>query len=117
MRRGQQPVHHFFVGIRRLVTNKRFHFGRSGRQSDEIECNAANQVNAIRGLRRGQFVGLEYAQDKCVDGRSHPRSRDFGHWGPDDFLKSPVLSTRADELRFFVGSRLVRGERGRESHP
>ena len=42
-RRRQQPVDDFFISVRRLVGEKGVDFGDRGRQSRQIERDAANQ--------------------------------------------------------------------------
>ncbi len=117
VRRGEQAVDNFFVCVGRFVLDEGVDFGRSGRQADEIEGNAADEVDPIGGFGGPQFLGLEDAQDECIDRRPHPGIGNFGHRREVGFLKSPILSARPDELGFFVERGLIRGERGRESSP
>src|SRR5581483_12256854 len=51
-RTGQQPVHYFFVGVRRPVGGERFNFARRGRQASEVVRDASDQ-----GWSVGRFRG------------------------------------------------------------
>ncbi len=73
MRRGEQPIDHLVISIRRIIGQERIQLSRSGRQSGQIECHATQQNRLIGFGRRMQSLLLELCQHEIVNRSSHPR--------------------------------------------
>ena len=90
-RRGQQPVDHLFVGIRRLVVDEGRDLVGRRRQAGEIERDAADQRAPV-GLGRGRqpFAAEAVVDEASIGLRSAPASRRAGTAGRCDRLIGPM---------------------------
>ncbi len=70
--RGQQPVYHFLPCIGRFVGDERVDFLRGGRQSRQVEGDAADESGAVGSGRRFQAGFLQTGQNEGVHRSSHP---------------------------------------------
>ena len=121
VRRGEQPVHHFLVRVRRLIFHERANFLRRRRQPGEVERQPADERDAIRFLRRIHTLLLQSVQDEGVDRVADFEFRisDIRYCRPRELGERPVLRVlRAfgDPLFQEVGlsrreRRLLRGRR------
>ena len=100
VRRFEQPINEFLVGVRSLVIHKRIDFFDSRRQTKQIEIQSPNERDSIRFRRRRDPALLQLGQHKRVDRIANPivllhrRRR-----GIADRLIRPMRA-----LRFFLGS-------------
>src|SRR5678815_2399938 len=67
MRRGEEPFHHLFVGIRRCVLLKSDYLFRSREQTGEIERDAPEQCGPIRLRRRLDVLALQPGEYELID--------------------------------------------------
>ena len=66
MWRFEQPIDDAGIRLRRFIFQKRINFFRSGRKSNHIEVDTANQLAAIcgwAGLESGRF---EFGKDEVI---------------------------------------------------
>ena len=66
MGRGEEAVHQFLPGVRRLIVQELRRFGRRGRHPDQIEIRASQQGNAVRLRRSPQTFLLQRGMDERV---------------------------------------------------
>ena len=92
LRPGQQLVHDFAIGFRRLILQKPPLFLGRRRQADQIEVDAPQQRPPIGRGRGPDSFFFQPRQNEAVDGRPHPsaiaHARQFR---TADRLKRPVL--------------------------
>ncbi len=89
---SQKPIDDLGESVRRVVGQEGALFGGRGRQTDEIERDAAQQ-GAFVGRRRGsKSSGFETGQHEGVNGRADPVAlADGGDRLWADGLKRPVV--------------------------
>ena len=97
LRRGEQPVDHFLVGVGRCVSKIGVHLGRRRRQAGEVISDTPEKRNAIERVGRLQFLLPEVLEDEGVDWIADPVIADRRDLGTGDLLKSPVPSTNSNE--------------------
>src|SRR5439155_19521076 len=73
LRRSQEAVHRLFDCLGRAVGQECVYFLWCGRQTDEIETDAADERDSIRGRAWRDVLGLQFGQDELVNGISDPR--------------------------------------------
>ena len=103
MRRCEEAVDDFFVGVRRGVREKRRHVARLGRQAGQIVAGAAEQ-RLLVGLRgRIHPVPLEIREDETIDRRAAPLRVFFDrrHRRIPHGLVGPVIFRLLGETREF----------------
>ncbi len=95
MRRSQQAIHKAVICIRTAVGEKGVDLRGRGRQSDQVQAQAADQRGAI-GFGRGRQVFLiEAREHEPVDGIARPRCvAHRGRWGTHRNLERPVVALR-----------------------
>ena len=72
MRRAQQAINHFFVGISRAIVDKSVHFLGVWRQTEQIVVQAADKGVAI-GRRGGRNAGgFQLRKNELVDRITNP---------------------------------------------
>ncbi len=108
MRRSQQPVDDFRVGIGRIVRQKRIDFLRGRRQADEIESRSAKQRALVGRRRRMQAFLVQFREHKPIN-RSRRQGR-LLNW-----LKRPIRPILLGN--FIFGTRHNRKNRAARRRP
>ena len=72
LRAGEQAIHYFLKRGRRIVLEKRVDIFGRGRQSDQIECRAADQRSFGNQSERNQFLFVQLRLDEAVDSGAVP---------------------------------------------
>ena len=72
MRRREQTLDLFLVSVRRFVGEKRVHFFRRRRQTDQVERESAQQRRLVCFGRRLEFFRVEFSCDKIINWRARP---------------------------------------------
>ena len=95
VRRGQQPFHQPFIGVRIRILQKRLHLGRRGRQSVQIEEDPPDQRPPIRLRREPQPFFRQLRRDVGINrvpppGRGPTHSALSGRTGHPGRLLSPL---------------------------
>jgi hypothetical protein len=67
VRRGEEPVHHLLVGVRRLVREEGIHLRRRRRQADQVEVHPPDERVPVRLGRWLQPLLLQPGEDERVD--------------------------------------------------
>ncbi len=73
LRRGEQAVDHFVVGVGRVVGDEGGDLFGSRRQAGEVEGGAAQQCDLIGGRGGLDLLGFELGENELVDGIARPR--------------------------------------------
>ena len=114
LRQGEEAIHLFLVGVGGLVGEEGIEFGGGGRESGEVEGDAAQQGGAV-GFGRGlEAFAFEAGQHQAVDWGACPLVVvDGRHGGAHGRYEGPVACPLGALLDpFAYGGDLRLGERG-----
>ncbi len=91
MRRFEQPIHEFLVGVRTLVLFESVDFGQRGRQSGDVEGDTADERFLVGFLVWGHSFLLQAMSHEVVDRIFNPIGVIY-RWDSrhNGFLKSPM---------------------------
>ncbi len=99
VRRGQQAIDEPFVGVGRLVGQKRVDSSGFGRQPQQIERQAADQRPLVRIGREGELFRFERGAEQRVDRRADAIGRrERGHRRTMDWSEAPERTIVARDL-------------------
>ena len=96
----EQAIDHLRIGIGRMVGEEQVDFSGSGRQTDEVQRDSAQQALFARQGGRFQILRVEGVQQKRIDRCSDPGVFDRRNRMADGLLKRPPVAAVADECLF-----------------
>ena len=91
--RSEQSFDEVIVSVRRFVADEFIHFRRRGRQTDQIEAQAAAERYAVSFRHWLQAFFVQTGEHEIVDGISDPPGAfDFWHTRADGRFEAPMLA-------------------------
>src|SRR5262249_23773556 len=119
LRRGEQALDQFLVGVGCGIADERLDLCRSWWQANQVEAGATDQGAAFRRGGRRELAVLHLSEQEGVDGSLHPRAI-ADRWRRDGSrrLERPELAALGEVHARLYGCGVCRtGEDGTVTHP